>query len=128
MSVRTQHKFRKIRTFLHQKVRTSVFEEPPLFREMSALDKGLGLGTHFICQGISTRRQRSDLCGLRVKLPPVTSGRLLWTALSQQFFGSITTALSLSYSGRKVFSLCLFCEILRFIRFYARTLNKMNKS
>jgi len=24
----------------------------------------------FICQGTSTRRQRSDLCGLRVKLPP----------------------------------------------------------
>jgi len=23
----------------------------------------------FICQGTSTRRQRSDLCGLRVKLP-----------------------------------------------------------
>jgi len=25
----------------------------------------------FICQGTSTRRQRSDLFGLRVKLPPV---------------------------------------------------------
>jgi len=27
----------------------------------------------FICQGTSTRRQRSDLFGLRVKLPPVTT-------------------------------------------------------
>jgi len=32
----------------------------------------LGLGT-FICQVASTRRQRSDLFGLRVKLPPVTT-------------------------------------------------------
>jgi len=27
----------------------------------------------FICQGTSTRRQRRDLLGLRVKLPPVTT-------------------------------------------------------
>jgi len=27
----------------------------------------------FICQGTSTRRQRSDLFGLRVTLPPVTT-------------------------------------------------------
>jgi len=27
----------------------------------------------FICQGTSTRRQRSDLFGLRVELPPVTT-------------------------------------------------------
>jgi len=27
----------------------------------------------FICQGTSTRRQRSELYGLRVKLPPVTT-------------------------------------------------------
>jgi len=27
----------------------------------------------FICQGTSTRRQRSDLIGLQVKLPPVTT-------------------------------------------------------
>jgi len=27
----------------------------------------------FICQVTSTRRQRSDLCGLRFKLPPVTT-------------------------------------------------------
>jgi len=27
----------------------------------------------FICQGNSTRKQRSDLFGLRVKLPPVTT-------------------------------------------------------
>jgi len=27
----------------------------------------------FICQGTSTRRQRSDFFGLRVKLPPVTT-------------------------------------------------------
>jgi len=27
----------------------------------------------FICQGTSTRRQRRDLCGLRVKLPRVTT-------------------------------------------------------
>jgi len=27
----------------------------------------------FICQGTSTRRQRRDLFGLRVKLPPVTT-------------------------------------------------------
>jgi len=29
LSVRTHHKFRKIRVFLHQKVRTSASEEPP---------------------------------------------------------------------------------------------------
>jgi len=27
----------------------------------------------FICQGTSTRRQRGDLYGLRVKLPPITA-------------------------------------------------------
>jgi len=27
----------------------------------------------FICQGTSTRRQQSDICGLRVKLPPDTT-------------------------------------------------------
>jgi len=27
----------------------------------------------FICQGTSTRRQRSDIFSLRVKLPPVTT-------------------------------------------------------
>jgi len=27
----------------------------------------------FICQGTSTKRQRSDLFDLRVKLPPVTT-------------------------------------------------------
>jgi len=32
-------------------------------------------------------------------------------------------ALSLNYSRREVFGLCLFCEILRFIRFYARMLS-----
>jgi len=32
-SVRTHHKFRKIRSFLHQKVRTSASEEPPLVRK-----------------------------------------------------------------------------------------------
>jgi len=31
------------------------------------------LGNSFICQGTSTRRQRSDIFGLRVKLPPVTT-------------------------------------------------------
>jgi len=31
-----------------------------------------GLGNHF-CQGTSTRRQRSDLFGLQVKLLPVTT-------------------------------------------------------
>jgi len=30
----------------------------------------LGFIYSFICQGTSTRRQRSDLFGLRVKLPP----------------------------------------------------------
>jgi len=29
----------------------------------------------FICQGTSTRRQRSDLFSLRVKLPPITTTR-----------------------------------------------------
>jgi len=33
----------------------------------------VGLGPQYICQGTSTRRQQSDLCGLRVKLPPVTT-------------------------------------------------------
>jgi len=31
----------------------------------------------FICQGASTRRQRSDLIGLRVKLPPISTLTLL---------------------------------------------------
>jgi len=35
---------------------------------------GLGLGRYsVICQGTSNRRQRRDLFGLRVKLPPVTT-------------------------------------------------------
>jgi len=33
----------------------------------------IGLRYSFICQGNSTRRQRRDLFGFRVKLPPVTS-------------------------------------------------------
>jgi len=33
----------------------------------------IGLGYSFICKGTSTRRQQSDLCGLPVKLPPVTT-------------------------------------------------------
>jgi len=32
LSMRTQHKFRKVRCFLHQKVRTSASEGPPLVR------------------------------------------------------------------------------------------------
>jgi len=38
--------------------------------------KGCGLRFRFsfICQGTSTRKQRSDLFGLRVKLPPVLKG------------------------------------------------------
>jgi len=32
-------------------------------------------GFSFICQGTSTKRQRSDLFGLRVKLPPVTTSQ-----------------------------------------------------
>jgi len=48
--------------------------------------------------------------------------------LVQKFFGSVTKALSRNYTKRKVFRLCLFCEKLRFIRFYARTLSKMIKS
>jgi len=32
-----------------------------------------GFRYSLICQGTSTRRQRSDLCGLRVNLPPVTT-------------------------------------------------------
>jgi len=44
--------------------------------------RGSGLGAHLIvkvpwpafnCQGTSTSRQRSDLFGFRVKLPPVTT-------------------------------------------------------
>jgi len=31
----------------------------------------IGLRYSFICQGTSTRRQRRDLFGFRVKLPPV---------------------------------------------------------
>jgi len=30
-------------------------------------------GKRFICQDTLTRRQQSGLCGLRVKLPPVTT-------------------------------------------------------
>jgi len=33
----------------------------------------------------------------------------------QQFFGSVTKALSRNYTKRQVFRLCLCCEILRFI-------------
>jgi len=36
-----------------------------------ALDSGFRYS--FICQGTSIRRQRSDLFGLRVKLPPATT-------------------------------------------------------
>jgi len=39
------------------------------------LKVGLGLRSSFICQGTSTRRQRRNLCGLRVKLPPVTTSQ-----------------------------------------------------
>jgi len=41
LSVRTHHKFRKIRCFLHQKLRTSTSEDPPTFlvRGIYALDK-----------------------------------------------------------------------------------------
>jgi len=35
--------------------------------------------------------------------------------------------MSRNYAKHKVFRLCLFSEILRFVRFYART-SKMNKS
>jgi len=34
---------------------------------------GFGLGVQFIYQGTSTRRQRRNHCGLRVKLPSVTT-------------------------------------------------------
>jgi len=50
------------------------------------------------------------------------------STLGQKFFGSVTNTMSLNYTKRKVFRLCLFFEILQFIRFYARTLSKMNKS
>jgi len=49
------------------------------------------------------------------------------STLGQQFFDSVTKVLSRNYTKRKVFRLYLFSEILRFIRFYARTLSKMNK-
>jgi len=43
----------------------------------SGADKVLKLGTcSFICEGISTRRQRKDLFDLWVKLPPVTTCRI----------------------------------------------------
>jgi len=44
------------------------------------------------------------------------------STLGQQFFGSVTKTLSRNYTKRKVFRLCLFYELLRFIRFYARAL------
>jgi len=46
----------------------------------TAMLKHLGptsIGYSFICQGTSTRRERSDLFGLRVKLPPVTTSLAL---------------------------------------------------
>jgi len=49
-------------------------------------------------------------------------------SIGQQFFGSVTKALSRNYIKRKVFRLCLFFEMLRFIRFFTRTLSKMNKT
>jgi len=55
---RPHHKFRKILGLLHQKVRTSASEEPPLVRKMSALNK--------------------------LPLPP-DCGRLLWTAPYAEF-------------------------------------------
>jgi len=48
--------------------------------------------------------------------------------LCQKLFGSVTKTLSQNYTKRKVIRLRLFSEILRFLRFYARTLSKMNKS
>jgi len=50
------------------------------------------------------------------------------STLVQQFFGSVTKALSRKYSKRTVFRLCLFCEKLRFIYFAQRTSIKSNKS
>jgi len=45
LSVRIHHKFRKIRSVLHQKVRTFASEEPlRLVRNMSALDSRLDCG------------------------------------------------------------------------------------
>jgi len=41
--------------------------------------KFLSIWSSFICQGTSTRRQRSDICGLRVKLPPVSPLKC-WTS------------------------------------------------
>jgi len=43
--------------------------------------------------------------------------------ISFSFTGSVTKALSRNYTKRKVFRLCLFSEILWFIRFYACTLH-----
>jgi len=34
-----------------------------------------GFRYSFICQGTSTRRQRRNIFGLRVKLPPVTTSQ-----------------------------------------------------
>jgi len=42
--VQTHHKFRKIQSFLHQKVRTSASEEPPLVRKMSTLENPTNCG------------------------------------------------------------------------------------
>jgi len=47
------------------------FSETKIFCFLSCYD----LRYSFICQGTSSRRQRSDLFGLRVKLPPVTTSQ-----------------------------------------------------
>jgi len=49
-------------------------------KEIDQCIRSLGFRYSFICQGSSTRRQRSDLFGLRVKLPPVTNPFKCWTS------------------------------------------------
>jgi len=56
--------------------RTSHYPPPSAHRYShthTATKLALRFRYSFICQGTSTRRQRSDLFGLQVKLPPVTT-------------------------------------------------------
>jgi len=50
-----------------------VFITRQLMRSGAVWSRFLCFRYSFICQGTSTKTQRSDLFGLRVKLPPVTT-------------------------------------------------------
>jgi len=77
----TRWSFKASDTDLNELVRTVLDEVSKLLiliwmsssEEYSMKFQRFRFRSSFICQVTSTRRQRSDLCGLRVKLPLVTT-------------------------------------------------------